>query len=315
MTTIQPRPLPAETISNLVPPLSGFPFFAHADRFPLQSDVTEYSAANAWWLADASFLVYGTADFVEEAIFDSPLPSQGFQVDWLGTRDDNRGMILHNNEALVVVFRGTRLQSHSLYDVLEIVLIDEDDLWTDSQFLPSVCRAGGHVHRGFAEAYAEISDRLDAVVRTRRPSQKLWLTGHSLGGALATLAAAHFEVAQVEGIYTYGSPRVGDTAFVSVLPPQSHYRFVHRDDWVPTVPPELLGYVHGGILQPLCGSGERRFWDDVTSGTDLLVAAVKSMARQVRVDMGQLPLKISGLTDHAAIYYATLLWNQLLERQ
>ena len=62
---IQPRPLPSETITGLVPPLAGFPFFAHADRFPFQPDAAAYSAANAWWLADASFLVYGTADFID----------------------------------------------------------------------------------------------------------------------------------------------------------------------------------------------------------------------------------------------------------
>ena len=222
-------------------------------------------------------------------------------------------MILHNDAALVMVFRGTRLQSHSLYDVLEVVLIDEDDLWTDSQFLPSVCRAGRACAPGIRRSLrgdqrptgrggAHAATEPETVVDRAQPGRSPGDTG----------CGAASSVAQVEGIYTYGSPRVGDTAFVSVLPPQSHYRFVHRDDWVPTVPPELLGYVHGGILRPLCGSGERRFWDDVTSGTDLLVAAVKSMASQVRIDMGRLPFKISGLTDHAAIYYATLLWNELI---
>ncbi len=314
---IQPRPLPSETITNLVPPLPGFPFFEHADRFRFQGDAATYSAINAWWLADAGFLVYGTAEFVREGFGNSPLPDLGFTLQWLGTEDDNRGIILQNDEALVVVFRGTRLQSHTLMDVAEFVVIHEDDLRTDSQFLPAVFRAGGHVHQGFRDAFAEVRDQLDALVRAKRPAQQLWLTGHSLGGALATLAAAHIEGASVRGLYTYGCPRVGDLPFVHTLPQQSHYRFVHRDDWVPTIPPELLGYVHGGTLHDLPGAGPRKFWEDVTSGTDLLMAAAKTMARQLRIDVGKLPFKVSGLTDHAVIYYATLLWNDLvaLERR
>ena len=313
MTALQPRPLPSETITGLVPPLAGYPFFAHADLLPFQPGATGFSAVNAWWLADSSFLAYGTAEFIEEALRHSPLPAQGFHLDWLGTPNDNRGMILSHDTAMIVAFRGTRLQTHNLFDVAELVLINEDDLRTDSQFLPAVCRAGGHVHEGFLAAYAEISDQLDAVVKAKRPEQLLWLTGHSLGGALATLAAAHFHSTPLHGTYTYGSPRVGDAAFVNVLPRLSHYRFVHRDDWVATVPPEFLGYLHGGSLRHIHSNRPRRFWDDVADSTGRLAAAAKSLATQLRWDMGELPFKIAGLADHAAIYYATLLWNALLE--
>ena len=310
---IERRPHPSETVGGLRPPLPGFPFFAHADRFPFESRATAYSAANAWWLADASFLVYGTASFIEDVLHHSALPSQGFQLDWLGTRDENRGMILSNDATLVIVFRGTRLQVRTLFDLVEIVLIDEDDLWIDSQFLPTVCRAGGHVHHGFLTAYADISDEVNTVVQAQRPGQALWLTGHSMGGALATLAAAHFGAPTIQGIYTYGCPRVGDTAFVNALPRESYYRFVHRDDWVCTLPPDLLGYGHGGTLRQLPGSGPRRFWDDLLSGVGGLEGAVNSLANRLRLDIDQLPFKIAGLADHAPIYYATILWNALVD--
>lgn len=310
---IDPRPLPSETVDGLRPPLPGFPYFAHADRYHFQPRAEAYSSVNSWWLADASFLVYGTARFIEKAIRDSPLPSQGFRLDWLGTAEDNRGMILRNDVALVVVFRGTRLQPHALLDVVEVVLINQDDLWIDSQFLPGVCRAGGRVHRGFLTAYAEVSARLDAIVRTKRPGQTLWLTGHSLGGALATLAAAHLDGVPIQGIYTYGCPRVGDAAFAGVLPRQSYYRFVHREDWVPTVPPEFLGYAHGGTFRSVPGNAPRQFGDDLANGAKSLLSAAKSMASRLRLDVGKLPFKIGGLADHAPIYYATLLWNSLLD--
>ena len=119
-------------------------------------------------------------------------------------------MVLQNDRVMVIVLRGTRFRSHTLMDVAEFVLIHEDDLWTDSQFLPALCRAGGRVHQGFRDVFMEISGQLDELVRVATPDQKLWLTGHSLGGALATLAAAHLEGARVQGLYTYGCPRVGD---------------------------------------------------------------------------------------------------------
>ena len=58
----------------------------------------------------------------------------------------------------------------------------------------------------------------------------------------------------MQGLYTYGCPRVGDAKFTSVLPETSHFRFVHRDDWVVNQPPEFLGYVHAGTLRQVRGS-------------------------------------------------------------
>ena len=58
-----------------------------------------------------------------------------------------------------------------------------------------------------------------------------------MGGTLATLAAAHLGAATIQGLHIYGCPRVGDAAFAGLLPVETHNRFVHRDDWVPTLPP------------------------------------------------------------------------------
>lgn len=306
------RPMPVETLSGLRPPLSGFPYFAHADRLPFQPRAAEGSDVNAWWLADASFLVYGTASFAEQTLTASPLPAQGFQLDWLGPPDSNRGMVLTSDSAIIVVFRGTRLQVHSLLDAAEVVLLNQNDLWIDGQFLPIVHRAGGKVHTGFMRAFAEISDRLDAIVKARRPDQALWLTGHSMGGALATLAAAHLGRDAVQGLYTYGCPRVGDRAFAGVLPTTSHLRFVHRDDWVPTMPPELLGFVHAGTLRQVTGAPPRNLLNDFTTGLKDLASALQTMAAESTFKADSLPFKLAGLADHMPVYYATLLWNALV---
>ncbi len=310
---LQPRPLPLETIDGLRPPLSGFPYFDYADRFPFRPEASSNSLGNASWLADASFLVYGTADFIAEALARSPLRDQGFTLEWLGTAEDNRGMVLSSHTALVVVFRGTRMQVRGVLDLAELVLINQNDLWVDSQFLPTVWRAGGHVHRGFLGAFEEISDRLDAIVRAKSPRQRVWLTGHSLGGALATLAAAHLDPSVIEGVITFGSPRVGDRAFVISLPESKLTRYVHRDDWVATVPPTLLGYTHAGKLISVPGSPARDVFSDFQAGLGEVKAALTGMAKDLRVRMGDLPFKVSVLADHAPVYYATLLGNALLD--
>ncbi len=220
-------------------------------------------------------------------------------------------MVLANDETLVVVFRGTRLQVHAVLDLAELVLINQKDLWTDADLLPAVFAAGGRVHAGFLKAFKDVSDQLDALLAAKAPGQKIWLTGHSLGGALATLAAAHLGSSVVQGLATYGCPRVGDAAFASVLPQQSYDRFVHRDDWVPTVPPELFGYVHAGALRIVPGSPPRSFLSDVVGGAESLTTAITAMASERRLDAGQFPFSVGGLADHAPIYYATLLWNAI----
>ena len=310
---LEKRPLPPETVEGLRPPRTGFPYFAHCNRFPFQPGAEPGSPSNAWWLADAAFLVYGDTNFIEAAFEKSPLPSQGFSLGWLGSPAYNRGLILRHEEAIVVVFRGTRLQAQTFFDVAELVLINQDDLWTDTQFFPASWKTGGKVHSGFLKAFSEIRSILDRVVERLDCGQKLWLTGHSLGGALATLAAAHLNCDQIQGVHTYGAPRVGDAAFMATIPHAKLARYVHRDDWVPTVPPALLGYAHPGVLHTLNSRQTRNLWDDFRTGTSELAASILAQSREGRYSVDSLPFKISGIADHAAIYYATLLWNTLVE--
>ena len=242
---------------------------------------------------------------------DSPLPGQGFELDWLGTADNNAGIVLSDSESACVIFRGTRVEVDELLSVAEIVRINQRDIVIDSEFLPAVDDAGGKVHSGFLEALKPICGQLD-VIASNHKGKKIWLTGHSLGGALATLAAARMGRANVQGLYTYGCPRVGDAAFVTVLPGESYFRFVHRDDWIPRVPPDTLGYVHGGEEIAVAGDDPRGVISELELASAALISALKVMMEEQRLTVGGIPFLINGLADHAPIYYATLLWNTLL---
>ncbi|OTB06123.1 hypothetical protein M426DRAFT_118614 [Hypoxylon sp. CI-4A] len=110
------------------------------------------------------------------------------------------------------------------------------------------------VHAGFQTAYDEIADELLAAVKDAQaanPTYRIVFTGHSLGGAVSTVAAAHARSSSGgEGLavdlYTYGSPRVGNAEFADFVTDQAgaEYRVTHLDDPVPRLPPIVVGYAH-----------------------------------------------------------------------
>lgn len=93
-------------------------------------------------------------------------------------------------------------------------------------------------------------------------TKRLFLAGHSLGSALAMLTAALLqsdtsESFTVDGVYSFGGPRVGDASWATVYNTlgldQKTLRFVYYKDPVPMVPPASSGYAHVGrsIIFPL----------------------------------------------------------------
>lgn len=113
----------------------------------------------------------------------------------------------HIDEPWVVVsFRGTEFP-------------DANDLWTDANF-GQVPAEFGAVHGGFADALDSVLPQLQTRLDALPSDTMIWVTGHSLGGALASLFAAELLEQvdagaryQIAGMTTFGSPRVGDGAF------------------------------------------------------------------------------------------------------
>ena len=106
--------------------------------------------------------------------------------------------------------------------------------------------SGGRVHAGFARAARDVLPQVgDWLAGEARARSRLILAGHSLGAAIATLAAS---VLRPESLFTLGSPRVGDAEFVAKLPPTGIVRLVDGCDIVTRVPPALSLYAHAGSL-------------------------------------------------------------------
>ena len=98
---------------------------------------------------------------------------------------------------------------------------------------------GGMVHAGFMRALRAIWKDLLTILKQQQGP--LFVTGHSLGAALATLATARLvkNGHPVEACYVFGSPRVGNEKFTSSLSETQFYRIENASDVVTSVPVDI----------------------------------------------------------------------------
>lgn len=107
------------------------------------------------------------------------------------------------------------------------------------------------IEKGFYKNYdylkPELFENIESIV-ARYKTDKLMITGHSLGSAAATLFAydlyanPSYEIAH---FYIFGSPRVGNGEFADDFNKHVEgYRVVHNNDIVPCVPPKSFDYAH-----------------------------------------------------------------------
>jgi len=150
---------------------------------------------------------------------------------------------------------------------------------------------GGHVHSGFyanVEAlWGDISDLVDPAIRSGL--EELYITGHSLGGAMAVVAAARIFDGSgndphgswrsaIRGIYTYGQPIVGDVGFKNRFDPlfgRFLYRHVYDHDVVPCLPPASVdaSFVHFGERRAAASAEDTWAINPIDRRADVLALA------------------------------------------
>ncbi len=143
---------------------------------------------------------------------------------------------------VIVAFRGTLPLETDNWNAFVDSLLD----WVNDgeADLVNAHYTVGQVHQGFDKSLDVLWDDVLAVVEAQHAASRLpvVVTGHSKGGALASLAALRlqFEAAlSPAGVYTFGSARAGDTTFARDYDSKilHDWRFENADDIVPHLPP------------------------------------------------------------------------------
>jgi triacylglycerol lipase len=263
---------------------------------------TAIGRRNAWWLADAALLAYWKPPDAVERFNAAGLQAEPMEAGGLDA------YIAWADAFVIVAFRGTQPEQWS--DVLDDALFRQEP-WQHGP---------GFVHRGFKAALERVWPKMGPRLDELGASRTVWFSGHSLGAALATLAAARFP--RTQGVVTLGSPRVGDVTFGG----EFHRRFsgrtlryVNDTDIVTHVPPPVFfpsRYDHVDALRQITRDG------DVTTSRPRL----DHFFSELFGDVGHVQEVMDGLCsgdlsrppkfvlDHMPRAYAVDIWNDYARR-
>ena len=192
----------------------------------------------------------------------------------------------------VVVFRGTEPTEWG-------------DIQADANALTAVAETIGKVHRGFKAEVDELWPYIEeALAENTKP---LWITGHSLGGAMATICTGRCLISHIRSepseLHTFGSPRVGCKKYVnfSKVP---HYRWVNNNDIVTRVPPIWMGYRHSGQEMYINRHGKLESIQGWRRFSDRLQGFLG----------GLLKLQIDQFSDHSILEYIDVVYGLLRDK-
>ena len=194
-------------------------------------------------------------------------------------------------------------------------------------------RGGIKVHDGFRQAFALVEPMIKENV-ARLSDYKLYITGHSLGGALALVATRALSTDSIAACYTFGGPRVGNSEFGDDIKVPI-YRVVNAADLVPRVPPtwaielsiflagwlpvpylrsllvrfleNFRGYSHHGDMRYLTASNDD-FSDLRLIANPDLIERVRWLVQRLAVDWK------AGFSDHSISGYCAKLEAYALKR-
>jgi triacylglycerol lipase len=267
-------------------------FDGHA-AVPFDPRAGTVTRGNAWWLAEAALLTYWDPGEARPRFAAAGLDAE------LIEGGDTQAYVAKTPGAVLVVFRGT--EPDHLGDTLDdagVALVR----WTH-----------GAVHDGFRHALERVWTPLAARLAALGGSRPVWFGGHSLGAAVATLAADRFP--DTAGVCTLGSPRVGDRAFAAAFDARfgdRAARYVNDADIVTHVPtPFPLPYAHVGRLRQITPDGR------VTSQPPMLAHFVQDVFGDVghlhdvveALQAGVIRRAPDFLLDHMPRGYTTDIWN------
>ncbi|MDD5539006.1 MAG: lipase family protein [Candidatus Omnitrophica bacterium] len=185
-----------------------------------------YSDRTAVTMAAMAKAAYKSGDDIRNEI----APFHFSLVDEFHEKDTDGYLARHNEkEMIVVAFRGTEISKKKQFE----------DVKTDLKARLKDIGSGAKVHTGFWDSYGLVAGKIEKHLADF-PGYAIYITGHSLGGALAVVCARQLNDDNIAACYTFGSPRVGNLKFIDKVKVPI-YRVVNADDGVPRIPPPGWG--------------------------------------------------------------------------
>lgn len=212
----------------------------------------------------------------------------GFKEAELIDNDGSQAYSFSNDTDIVIACRGTEAT-------------EWNDLKADINAAHDFAETVGRVHRGFKKEVDDLWPVLEKMLKTN--SKKLWFTGHSLGGAMATICASRCLLSHInsipEQVQTFGSPRVGNKRYINNAK-INYLRWVNNNDIVTRSPPVWMGYRHTGIEMYLDSEGRLKKLNPIQRSQDRWKGFIAGLKNK----------EIDHLTDHSIIQYVEYIYNE-----
>ena len=189
-----------------------------------------YSDRTAWLMSEMSKFAYVRFedDSIEYKKLEDGIEEASFNlVDTFNENGTQAFLAMREtNEMAILAFRGTEIARLNLEAIIDIFT----DL--DARFYEE--ENGTKIHKGFNRSFENVKEKISESLK-KIGNIPVYITGHSLGGALALVATHSFNADNIAACYTFGSPKVGNDEFDDMIKVPI-YRVVNDVDLVPFLP-------------------------------------------------------------------------------
>ena len=213
-----------------------------------------------WVMAEASEMNKYLETAGIELIGEPIVPGNDKKAEFLDygiVMSGGQAYVVTEMDKIIVAFRDTG--SDKRWERILNMLTDARATLKKMSFLDDPKLSEIKAHEGFVSEYMLFREKVIEYV-DMHPDKEVHVVGHSLGGALATLAS--FDIASTldreVNTITFGAPRVGTKDFRDAFEnlPINLYRVVVANDPIARVPGMLIPYEHVGQLIQIDESGD-----------------------------------------------------------
>ena len=255
------------------------------------NEIKEWSLIErALLLAELSMISYLLPDQTTKAA-----KRLGFTETVYLDNDGSQAYMFSNDIDIVIAFRGTEPS-------------EWNDVKADLDATKALAETVGRVHRGFKKEVDDIWPMLEKMLSAdqRKLDKYLWFTGHSLGGAMASICAGRCQLSSIktypEQVHTFGSPRVGTKRYINHAK-IDYYRWVNNNDIVTRTPPAWMGYRHSGQEMYLDSAGKLKKLNTIQRNADQWKGLISGLKKY----------EVDYFSDHSIDRYVEYIYQSMLD--